>query len=262
MPTSAERLHRHATLYSHDVTFLGRLATQVRRLASAIAIPTSSIAGSVLAILVWPFQSQGRISFAISRHWASFILWIGGVKVEVRHSCELADEPYVFVANHASNLDIWLLLAHLQRDFRFISKKEWGRLPLFGWAMRASSMIFIDRGNSRNARESIVQAAARISGGLSIVLFPEGSRSRSGELREFKRGAMHLALRAKAALVPIAIRGAFSLMPPGRFSIVPGKVVLDVGRPIETSSRTFDDRHRLASEAHEQIRAMLAAAGS
>jgi len=228
-----------------------------RRLVSAIGILLSSIIGSLLAILVWPFQAHGRISFQISREWARFILWSGGVEVQVRYSCELPDDTYVFVANHSSNLDIWLLLAHLKRDFRFISKKEWGRLPLFGWAMRAADMIFLDRGNSRSARKSIIQAAATIRGGRSIVLFPEGSRSSTGELREFKRGAIHLALRARAALVPIAIKDAFFLMPPGRFSILPGKVIVAVGKPIETSSCTIDDRHFLADSARQQIRSML-----
>jgi 1-acyl-sn-glycerol-3-phosphate acyltransferase len=229
----------------------------LRQVATVLGVPISALIGSLLAILVWPLRPSGDASFWLGRAWARLILWLGGVRVEVRCDEELPRGPFVFVANHSSNLDIWLMLAHLKYDFRFISKKEWGYLPLFGWAMRACGMIFIDRGDPRAARNSINAAVKKIRDGRSILLFPEGTRSRTGELMEFKRGAVHLAVKAKALLVPVAIKGAFALMPPDRSSVIPGTVIVRIGRPIQTSDRSAEDRVTLAEEARRQIQSML-----
>jgi 1-acyl-sn-glycerol-3-phosphate acyltransferase len=235
----------------------GSLVGLLRRVATLFGIPILSLIGSVLAILVWPLSPSSEMSFWLGKVWAKTILWLGGVQVTVRCDEELPDESFVFVANHSSNLDVWVLLGSLKYNFRLISKKEWGYVPLFGWAMRACGMIFLDRGNSRSARDSIDKAAARIRGGRSILLFPEGTRSRTGELMEFKRGAVHLALKSSASLVPIAISGTFPLMPAGRLTITPGKVRVQVGVPIRTADRTVADRMLLAEDARDQIRAML-----
>ena len=109
--------------------------TVLRRAATLLGVPLSGLIGSIVALLVWPLRPRGNASFWLSRVWSRLILWLGGVRVEVRCDGELPNEPVVFVANHSSNLDIWLMLAHLKYDFRFISKKEWGYIPLFGWAM-------------------------------------------------------------------------------------------------------------------------------
>jgi 1-acyl-sn-glycerol-3-phosphate acyltransferase len=233
------------------------LALFIRRFVTALGIPLVTILGSVLAILLWPFSRRGDIAFFIGRTWSRILLWLGGVRVEVRSRGELPKGAYVFVANHSSNLDIWLMFAHLNYDFRFVSKKEWGYVPLFGWAMRAADIVFVDRGNSRQAMTSIIRAADKIRSGRSILIFPEGTRSRDGELMSFKGGALYLALRAQVPVVPIAIEGAFALMPPSRSFITPGKIVIHIGTPIETASRRTADRNALADEARDQIRSML-----
>ncbi len=233
------------------------LALFIRRLLTALGIPLITIVGSVAAIVLWPFSRRGNIGFAIGRMWSRMLLGLGGVRVEVRSQGKLPEGAYVFVANHSSNLDIWLMFAHLHYDFRFVSKKEWGYVPLFGWAMRAADIVFVDRGNSRKAMTSIIHAADKIRRGRSILIFPEGTRSRTGELLPFKGGALYLAMRAKVPVVPIAIEGAFTLMPPSRSFITPGKIVIHIGTPIETASRRTADRNALADEARDQIRSLL-----
>jgi 1-acyl-sn-glycerol-3-phosphate acyltransferase len=213
-----------------------------------------TVLGAVLAILSVPFDRSGDAVLVLARWWSLVLLWTAGVKLEVRIEGELDPrEPYVFMANHLSTVDIWALFVAVPQKIRFIAKKQLGQIPLFGWAMAAGRFIFIDRQNPGAARRSINLACARIRSGSSVAIFPEGTRSRDGLLGPFKKGGFHLAVSAGVRVVPIAIRGAGYVMPPGRLLVRPGPVVVEILAPISTAGLTASERDGLVERVRGEI---------
>jgi 1-acyl-sn-glycerol-3-phosphate acyltransferase len=231
----------------------------IRALISLVSFVAATIAGSLIALAVWVVDKRGDIVFAVARLWARVLLGVPGVKLSLDMRAKLDPaRPYVFMANHASMVDIWAMFVLLPVSFRFIAKKSLGNIPLFGWAMRAGKFIFIDRKNAVSARRTIDLAVRRIRTGQSVVIYPEGTRTRDGSLGAFKKGGFHLAMDSGVEIVPVAIHGSRATMPPGAMLIRPGHVHLTVGEPIPTAGLTTADRQRLVEEVRGKIAAMLA----
>lgn len=202
------------------------------------------------------FDASGDAVVEVARAWARAVSWLTGLRLALHGAEQLArDRPYVFMANHQSAADIWAVYATLPVRVRMIAKKQLRAIPLFGWAMWAGRFIFIDRQNPAAARRSIAEAEARIRGGDSVLLFPEGTRSRTGELLPFKKGGFHLAINAGVPIVPVVIHGTRAIIPPKRLRIRPGAVAIEVCPPIDTAGLTEGDRDRLI----EQVRGVIAA---
>jgi 1-acyl-sn-glycerol-3-phosphate acyltransferase len=141
---------------------------------------------------------------------------------------------YVYMANHQSMFDILALLGHLPVQFRWVAKKELFRIPIFGYSMARVGYISIDRSNRQSAIQSLRAAAQRIAQGVSVVVFPEGTRSSDGEIKPFKKGGFYLATDSGRPIVPVVIWGTRQVMPKGKLSIRPGPIVLSINKPIET----------------------------
>jgi 1-acyl-sn-glycerol-3-phosphate acyltransferase len=218
----------------------------------------STFTGAVLAVATFPFDRSGDAVIVLARLWSRLLLTTARVKVTVRMHGELErGQPYVFVANHLSSVDIWTLYVALPVKLRFIAKKQLGQIPLFGWAMAAGRFIFIDRQNSAAARRSIQRAAERIRDGSSVAIFPEGTRSRDGLLGPFKKGGIHLAAQAGVPIVPVSIRGSREIMPRGSLLVRRGRVEVDVGAPISTDSlSSLQERADLVERVRLQIAEM------
>jgi 1-acyl-sn-glycerol-3-phosphate acyltransferase len=218
----------------------------------------STFTGAVLAIATFPFDRSGDSVIVLARLWSRLLLATARVKVTVHmHGTLQPGQPYVFVANHQSSVDIWTLYVALPVKLRFIAKKQLGQIPLFGWAMAAGRFIFIDRQNSAAARRSIKRAAERIRDGSSVAIFPEGTRSRDGLLGPFKKGGFHLASEAGVPIVPVAIRGALEIMPRGSLLVRRGHVHVDVGEPVPTGTMSsMLERTALIERVRAQIAGM------
>ena len=197
-----------------------------------IALVTLPI--SLTVILCSLFSAHGKIGYAVSRIWAWAILKIGGVSVKVEGLDRLdSNRPYIFIANHQSNIDIPILVQSLPVfQLRWIAKKELASIPFFGWAMWASGHIVVDRSNRAEAMASLRAAKERVLGGISVVIFPEGTRGTGGELLPFKRGGFLLASKINAPLVPVTINGSGRLLPKGAWRIRSGQVEVVVSEPI------------------------------
>lgn len=165
-------------------------------------------------------------------------------------------QPYVYVANHASFVDIWVLLEHLPGSIRFVYKKELGRIPVFGPAIRASGHIAIDRQNRASAFSAYDAAARDVRGGTSAMVFAEGTRSADGRLRPFKKGPFVLAIAAGVPVVPVAILGAYESLPKG--SVAPRRVPISVriGTPIPTTGLTYEDRDAVGLRCRRELEAL------
>jgi 1-acyl-sn-glycerol-3-phosphate acyltransferase len=140
---------------------------------------------------------------------------------------------YVIVPNHQSYWDIFLLYGWLGIDIKWIMKKELRKIPGLGYASATVGHIFIDRSNTRKALESLNQARKRLTNGTSVVIFPEGTRSKTGNMLPFKRGAFKMAVDLNLKLLPVTIIGTNKILPPKSMNLMPGKVKMIVHEPID-----------------------------
>jgi 1-acyl-sn-glycerol-3-phosphate acyltransferase len=215
--------------------------------------------GSLLGLIMRLRDPTGGWVLDLARWWSGWVTRFAGVRITVDNRANLeADQPYVFMANHASTVDIWALFLAIPRRVRMIAKKQLARIPLFGWVMWAGRFIFIDRQNAAASRRSIEEAGRRIRGGDSVLIFPEGTRTRDGQLGLFKKGGFHLAMDAGVPIVPIALRGTRALMPRGSLRVRSGEVFVIIGAPIPTSGLSIDDRPALIERVRDAIAAMAA----
>lgn len=230
----------------------------IRALLSTISFVAATIAGSLGALVAGVIDKSGDMVLVLARLWSRVILGVPGVKLNVTMRARLEPgRPYIFMPNHASMVDIWAVFVAIPASFRFIAKKQLSRIPLFGWAMAAGRFIFIDRQNALAARRSMDEAARRIRSGQSVVIFPEGTRTRTGRLGPFKKGGFHLAIDSGVSIVPVAIRGSHAVMPPGSPLIRAGTVTIEVDDPIPTDGLDTTERDALIQKVRGRIAAML-----
>jgi 1-acyl-sn-glycerol-3-phosphate acyltransferase len=172
------------------------------------------------------FDSSGRSYAFHARLWARFGLALNNTPVKMRGAEHLPDGPFILMSNHQSNFDILALIATIPHRVYWIAKKELFDIPLFGSSMRRGGYIPLDRSDGRKALKSMENAAAIIRKGSSVVMFPEGTRSRDGQLLPFKRGGFMLAVRAGVPVIPVTINGSGKVNPGGRVKLYSGGITL------------------------------------
>lgn len=218
------------------------------------AISVYTIVLGTLSIGSSLFEKRGYFAHWCARTWARLILVTTGVRVTVRGLERL--EPgatYVFVSNHQSIYDIPVLFWSLPFQLRIIAKESLGNFPFLGWHLRRTGHMLVDR--SRPDRSKIFGWASRLtSQGLSLIVFPEGTRSRDGRVGRFKGGSFYLALQAGLPVVPLSIVGSRHVMLKGRLATYPGHVTLVVHEPIDTTGMENMD----ARQFGERVRQVLA----
>jgi 1-acyl-sn-glycerol-3-phosphate acyltransferase len=188
------------------------------------------------AIVVSFLRKGGNFAHLVGRFWARSIVFVSRVKVSVR-GLEYIDPSaaYVYMANHQSMFDILTLLGYLPVQFRWLAKMELFQIPVFGYSMARVGYISIDRSNRKSAYKSLQEAAQKIAQGVSVVVFPEGTRSTDGQIKPFKVGGFYLAIRSGRPIVPVVIFGSHHVMPKGMLRIRPGGILLSINPPIDTT---------------------------
>jgi 1-acyl-sn-glycerol-3-phosphate acyltransferase len=166
-------------------------------------------------------------------------------------------KTYVFASNHESHLDTQAIFISYPKYLHFIAKKELKYVPVIGWTIMAMGMLFIDRKNSAKAKESLAQAASLIRGGKNVISFPEGTRTKDGEIKRFKRGLFSIALEAGVDVVPVAMIGARKAMPSGSLRINAGPIHVAFGAPIARGLYA-NDPEGYANAVHEEVVKMKA----
>jgi len=170
------------------------------------------------------------------------------------------DQPVIYASNHSSMFDIWALFATLPGSVRFVAKRELFRIPVLGRAMLAVGHVPIDRTARKRAFEAYDEAARMIRGGTSVVVFPEGTRSRTGELLPFKNAPFGLAIAAQVPIVPVYVHHTFEILPKGAWRLRPRPIRLVVGQTIPTAGRRPEDREQLRDEVRAAMVALQAKA--
>lgn len=189
------------------------------------------------------------------RAWSVSSLWLAGVRVEVtgldRLRAACPDGPLIFASNHESALDIWALLKVVPRSIRFIAKQELFDLPVFGHYLRLGGHVPVDRRNRVRAVASLQQAGEVVKAGTSLIVFAEGTRSRTGRVLPFKKGPFVVAMAAGAPVVPVAISGAGRVTPADRIEVHPGVIRVAFGEPCHP--RDFADKGALLHEVRRRV---------
>jgi 1-acyl-sn-glycerol-3-phosphate acyltransferase len=157
------------------------------------------------------------------------------------------------MSNHQSHFDVWALIAYMPLQLRWVMKMELKRIPIFGYGCGQLGMIYIDRGDSEKARESLDAAKEKITrSGVSVVFFPEGTRSCDGELLKFKKGGFVMALATNTPILPVTVNGSRYALPKGKpFLMKPGRIELIVHDPVEVRDMGYEDRNELMEKVRE-----------
>lgn len=199
-------------------------------------------------------EEHDRIVLAMVDRWANRLMKLAGATFEVTGKENIPEGPVVFAANHQGYADIPLLLTQLDKPHPIIAKKELEKVPLMSDWMKELNCIFIDRENARQAMDSLKRANELLSEGYSVCIFPEGTRNKGGEIKDFKGGTIRLATRAKVPIVPCCIEGTYNMLEANKgFTITPAKLQLHILPAIETADLSRDE----IKELDERLRSII-----
>lgn len=213
----------------------------------------STIFCSLWVIVITILNPRSSYPLIITHYWGKALLKVAGVTLEVQGLERLEPgQPYVYAANHQSAFDIFVLLAALP-PVKFLAKIELFAIPLFGQALARAGSLPVDRSNRQAAMKSIDQAAQAVRQGSSIIIFPEGTRSTTGQLLAFKKGGFVLAIKSGQPLVPVSISGAGAVLPRGWGRLHPGPIKVVIGRPIPTDIFKTKNKDELMAQLREEI---------
>jgi len=219
-----------------------------------VYVVLATIVMATVVIIVALFSRNGNAPHLVARAWARSILFVSGIHVHVNGLENLnVDGSCILMPNHQSNFDIPVLLGCLPIQFRWLAKAELFKIPIFGRGMRGCGYISIDRSNRKSAFQSLAEAAAKIRNGVSVLIFPEGTRSRDGRILPFKKGGFVLSVDAGVPIVPIVIFNTWSIMPKDRLRIRTQSVRMDILAPIPTTGYTRTTKDDLMDSVRNTI---------
>jgi 1-acyl-sn-glycerol-3-phosphate acyltransferase len=200
------------------------------------------------------FDRSGESGVWGARMWARWILATCGIQVDVE-GLENAESSHAFVvmSNHQSVFDIVALVATLPLSFRFVAKRELTYIPFFGWGLIAAGHIVIDRSRNERAVASLKRAAERIQAGTSVIIFPEGTRSKTTTMRDFKSGGFHLAMQAGVPVLPASISGSRRITPRESLRVESGRILVRYGKRIATAGIPLESREDLKERVRQAI---------
>ena len=202
-----------------------------------------------------------RIFEAAPRRWSGLLLRAAGVRVVAENAPKMPlERPLVLVANHVSWFDVLALCAVTPGRYLFVAKKEVRRAPFLGRSIEECGHIFIDRSDRKAALDTLVGLRERLAAEKPIIImFPEGTRSATGELQPFRKGAFVLAQEAGADIVPTAVLGSRAVMKKHSLLIHPGTITVRFGEPIAVAGRSTEERAQLIHDSREAVARLLAA---
>mmetsp|Transcript_64585 Transcript_64585/g.154100 ORF Transcript_64585/g.154100 Transcript_64585/m.154100 type:complete len:301 (+) Transcript_64585:54-956(+) len=226
-------------------------------------LPLTGIPAILAVPILWPFVGLNKAQRATWRCACVFfkvILWASGCPYTVVGLENLKpEEAYFFAANHESLWDVPLIFAACPFWLISVAKKSLSYVPIFGWAVAAGGTVFVDRRNTKKAVESMGVACESLKKRpRSVLVFPEGTRTPTGEMREFKKGGFVLAIQAGIPVVPVCVCGTYEVVVKGGRKVAPRPLKVIFGKPIKTSALTYEDREILGEQVRKEVAAMQA----
>src|SRR5688572_4322896 len=215
----------------------------------AVAAPLALVVGGVLR---WKYGM-----YALGHGGVWLALTLAGIRYRVSGREHLPGTAVVFCSNHESNVDPPVLFEALHRQLHILYKAELRRIPIMGMVFDVGGFVAVDRADREKSVASIARGAASLRGGSSFLIFPEGTRSRHGELLPFKKGGFIMAIEAQVPVVPVAVRGGRDAMRKGSALVRPVHVSVRIGRPVPTAGMTIADRDRLIAMVRAEVQNLL-----
>jgi 1-acyl-sn-glycerol-3-phosphate acyltransferase len=206
------------------------------------------------------FDSTGALQHKIAVAWARMLLRITMVRIDVIGAQRLdPNRHYVLVSNHFSLIDTPVMFGSMPRPFRILARHGLWRIPFLGWHLNRAGHIPVRRERPRDAVAVYPVAAQKIRDGYSLLIFPEGGRTRHDDMSRFKPGAAYIAIAAQCPIVPMAIVGTREILPPGSSNLRPGRGELRIGEPISTEGLERGDAKELMKRVREEVARIWAA---
>ncbi len=221
-------------------------------LSILITLGSVAVVGAYLGLPRRYYLWTGRV-------FSRAMLWAGGTPVRVIGFEHIDQElPQVIASTHQSMYDVWALASRMPARYHFVAKKEIRSIPIFGRASEAAGHVFVDRGNRVAAVESLKLAGRRITEENSTaVVFPEGTRSLTGDLQRFKKGPFIMAIESGVPIVPTVVDGTFQILPKRGFRLRPQPITVWFGKPVDSRLYGHDDRDALIARVHAQMAEMM-----
>ncbi|MDH3237167.1 MAG: 1-acyl-sn-glycerol-3-phosphate acyltransferase [Deltaproteobacteria bacterium] len=196
----------------------------------------------LLALLLPGKERKGKLFLVVSKTYSRIALWFFRIKVEERGKGNIvAGKAYVFMSNHISHADSPALALVISHPLHWVFKKELAKIPVFGWVLLACGQIMVDRSDPEKSRAALEEALSGLSGNSSVMIYPEGTRSRDGSLQPFKKGGFWMALQVGLPIVPVRVSGSREVVAADTLRIRPGTVTVEIFPPIETRGKTTAD---------------------
>jgi 1-acyl-sn-glycerol-3-phosphate acyltransferase len=212
------------------------------------------VAVGIPATLVALFDRSGESLVWFAKLYFRALLRVCGVRVVVEGLENVPRRaPVVFMSNHQSVFDVPALTTVLPVSWRFVAKRELTWIPVFGWALLLGGHVIIDRSRRERSVRSLGRAADRIRAGQNVIIYPEGTRSRTGELLPFKSGGFHLSIAAQVPIAPVTVSGSHGIVRKGSLRIESGTIKVTFGKPIRTHGISIEERERLKEQVREAI---------
>jgi 1-acyl-sn-glycerol-3-phosphate acyltransferase len=234
-----------------------RLRDLAVSLWSWAVIALSATAFGILAILTSWVPPRGSVYLFWARAWARTILFLTGVPATIEGADEAAALPQaIYMSNHESGIDILLLLLTIRQDVRFLAKRSLFWVPFMGWSMWLAGFVAVDRRRTDKARDVLSELDRSLARGMSILVFPEGTRSRDGTLGPFKKSGFLTALKSGVPIVPVCVSGARAVLGAQGMIVRRGPVRARVGHPIPTAGLSVHARAELMEKVRREILAL------
>jgi 1-acyl-sn-glycerol-3-phosphate acyltransferase len=238
---------------------MGRLRDLAVSLWSWAVIALASTVFGLLAILTSWVPPRGRLYLFWARAWARSLLFLTGIPaiIEVAHDAAALPQA-IYMSNHESGIDILLLLLAIRQDVRFLAKRALFFIPFMGWSMWLAGFVPVDRRRTDRAKEVLSELESRLAKGTSILVFPEGTRSRDGRLGPFKKSGFLTALKSGIPIVPVGVSGARAVLGAQGMVVRRGPVRVRAGHPIPTAGLSVHARRELMEKVRREILALRA----
>jgi 1-acyl-sn-glycerol-3-phosphate acyltransferase len=205
-------------------------------------------------IIISGLFSDGITTFKLTRLWSNIVSFFFGITVSIKGAENVTpNTSYIITPNHQSHADILALIKVLPTPFRWVIKRELLKIPLFGQALAATGSIAVDRRDRNSSIQKLKEGTTKLADGMSVLIYPEGTRSPDGNIQAFKKGAFMMAVQTGIPILPVTCNGAAKILPKKSLAISPGHITVTIGRPIQTTGMTEQDVPELMERTKAEI---------